>query len=84
MLGRAVTKYRVRGTVFDTRTPFEGFVWTTAENIVVQIDGTGQVEGIGTPVKVTPVQLTIGPADMSLLSVPSTYGRASGAPHPID
>ena len=84
LLGRAVTKYRVRGTVFDTRTPFEGFVWTTAENIAVQIDGTGQVEGIGTPVKVTPVQLTIGPADMSLLSVPSTYGRASGAPHPID
>ena len=84
LLGHPVTKYRVRGTVFDTRTPFEGFVWTTAEKFVVQIDGTGQVEGIGTAIKVTPVQLTIAPVNSSLLSVPSTYGRASGAPHPID
>ncbi|MCX7297339.1 MAG: hypothetical protein NTU64_10775 [Hyphomicrobiales bacterium] len=84
LLGRPVTKYSVRGTVFDSRTPFAGFVWTTAENIVLQIDGTGQVEGVSTPVKVTPVQLTIAPADPSQLNVPPTYGRASGAPHPID
>jgi hypothetical protein len=84
LLGRPVTKYRVRGTVFDTLTPFEGFVWTTAENIVLQIDGSGQVEGVSTPVKVTPVQLTIAPPDPGQLNVPSTYGRASGAPHPTD
>lgn len=84
LLGRPVTKYRVRGTAFDTRTPFEGFVWTTAENIVVQIEGTGLVEGVKTPVKVSPVQLTIAPVDASLLSVPSGYVRASGTPHPTD
>ncbi len=84
LLGRPVTKYQVRGTVFDTRTPFEGFVWTTAENIVVQIDGIGQVEGVKTPVKVSPVQLTVAPVDAGLLSVPSVYVRASGTPHPTD
>lgn len=84
LLGHPVTKYSVRGTVFESRIPFAGFVWTTAENIVLQIDGTGQVEGVSTPVKVTPVQLTIAPADPGQLNVPSTYGRASGAPHPID
>jgi hypothetical protein len=71
-----VTKYRVRGTIFDIRTPFEGYVWTTAENIVLQVDGIGRGDGISTPIKVTPLQLVIGPVDATLLTVPSNFGRA--------
>jgi hypothetical protein len=76
LLGRAVTKYWVRGTIFEVRTPFEGYVWTTAENIVLRVDGVGRADGISTPIKVTPVQLVVGPVDASLLTVPSNFARA--------
>jgi hypothetical protein len=76
ILGRPVTKYFVRGPIFEVRTPFEGYVWTTAENIVLQVDGIGSAEGVSTPIKVTPVQLVIGPVDASLLTVPNTYAKA--------
>ena len=76
MLGRPVSRYRVRGTVFDTRTPFEGEVWTTRENIVMRVDGTAKADGLVTPVKVTTVQLVIAPADQRLLKVPENYARA--------
>ncbi len=87
LLGRSVTKYRVRGTIFEDQIPFEGNVWTTAENIVVQVEGTGRVDGLSSPVKVTPVQLTVVPVDAALLTVPSTFARASkseGGYHPED
>jgi len=87
LLGRPVTKYRVRGTIFDNQIPFEGDVWTTAENIVLQVDGTGRVDGFSTPVKVTPVQLTVAPVDTGLLTVPSTFAKArksEGSYHPQD
>lgn len=87
LLGRPVTKYRVRGTIFDNRIPFEGDVWTTAENIVLQVNGTGRVDGFSTPVKVTPVQLTVAPVDTGLLAVPSTFAKArksEGSYHPED
>ena len=76
MLGRPVTKYSVRGSIFEDRTPFEGYVWTTAENIVLQVDGMGRTNGVNAPIKVTPVQLVIGPVDATLLTVPNNYGRA--------
>ena len=76
LLGRQVTKYMVRGSIFDERISFEGFVWTTAENIVLQVDGMGRADGVTAPIKVTPVQLVIGPVDATLLTVPNTYVRA--------
>ena len=87
LLGRPVTKYRVRGTIFDNRIPFEGDVWTTAENIVLQVDGMGRVDGFSAPIKVTPVQLTVAPVDTSLLTVPSNFAKArksDGGHHPED
>ncbi len=76
MLGRRVTKYRVHGTIFDTRTPFEGDVWTTDENIVVRVEGTGTINGFNSPIKVSTVQLVLGTVDPRLLSVPENYARA--------
>ena len=87
LLGRAVTKYRVRGTIFEDQIPFEGDVWTTAENIVVKVNGIGRVDGFASPVKVNPVQLTVVPVSDALLAVPSTFVRASkadGGYHPED
>jgi len=76
LLGRKVTKFHVRGTIFETRTAFEGDVWTTAENIVVRVEGTGREKGFSAPIKVTTVQLVVAPVDPRLLSVPETYARA--------
>ncbi len=76
MFGRSVTKYRVRGTIFDTRTPFEGEVWATAENIVLRVDGIGRTDNFSAPIKVNTVQLVVGPVDQRLLSVPSNFARA--------
>jgi hypothetical protein len=81
MLGRAVTKYRVSGKIFDTATPFEGEVWTTAENIVVRVDGTGKGTDekgrpFTAPVKVTAVQLAVGNVDPALVAIPPTFARA--------
>lgn len=76
LLGRPVTKYLVRGTIFEERTPFEGHVWTTAENIVMRVEGAGRANDVSAPIVVTPLQLVIGPVDPNLLVVPSTYGRA--------
>jgi hypothetical protein len=77
ILGRPVTRYRVKGRIFDTRTPFQGEVWTTRENIVVQIDGTGKGEdGQPAPVRMTTVQLVVAPPDPAVLAVPSTFARA--------
>jgi hypothetical protein len=87
MLDRTVGKYQVRGTIFEDQIPFEGEVWTTAENIVVKVDGTGRVDGFTSPIKVNPVQLTVVPVSEALLLVPSTFVRASaseGGYHPED
>lgn len=81
ILGHAVTKYHVRGTIFETRTPFEGNVWTTAENIVMRVDGMGTVGSFISPIKVKTVQLAVGPVDRELFSVPSNFARASRS-HP--
>jgi len=78
LLGRPVTKYLARGTIFEERTPFEGYVWTTVENIVMRVEGTGRDNNISTPIVMTPLQLVIGPVDANLLMVPSNYGRAGG------
>lgn len=87
LLGRSATKYRVRGTIFEDQIPFEGDVWTTAENIVLKVEGTGRVDGFNSPIKVTPVQLTVVPVASGLLTVPSNFARArksEGGHHPED
>jgi hypothetical protein len=81
ILGRPVTKYRVTGKIFDTASPFEGDVWTTAENIVVKVDGIskGQDEKgqpFSAPVKLTTVQIVVGNVDPALVSIPPTFVRA--------
>jgi hypothetical protein len=81
MLGRTVTKYRVTGKIFDTATPFEGEVWTTAENIVVKVDGIGKGQDekgkpFTAPVRVTAVQLAVGNVDPALVAIPPAFVRA--------
>lgn len=77
IVGLPVTRYRVKGRIFDNRMPFEGEVWTTRENIVVQIDGMAKGEdGHPGPVRLKTVQLVIAPPAREVLTVPSTFARA--------
>jgi hypothetical protein len=78
MLGRQVTKYKVQGTIFETRTPFEGEVWTTPESIVLRVVGTAKVNGANLPIEVTTEQLVIAPSDQRLFGIPEKYARAAG------
>ena len=77
MLGRDVRRYRVVGKVFDTDSPFEGDVWTTAENIVVKVDGVSKVGNVATPLQITTLQLVVGSIDPALVNVPPDFRRAA-------
>jgi len=83
LLGRQVTKYKVKGTIFDTRIPFEGEAWTTPENIVVRVVGSGKVNGANLPIEISTVQLVVAPSDQRAFAIPERYGRAaSSEPNP--
>jgi hypothetical protein len=79
LLGRQVTKYKVKGTIFDARVPFEGEAWTTPENIVMRVVGTGKVNGASLPVEISTQQLVIAPADQRAFGIPERYGRAASS-----
>jgi len=76
ILGRPVTRYRVHGRIFDSRTPFDGNVWTTEENIVLKVEGTGHGDGGNSPIRVTAVQLVRGPPDPAVFTIPPKWGLA--------
>lgn len=77
LLDRPVTKYRVTGTMFEARVPFEGEVWTTAENIVVKVDGVSKVgKETPSPIQITAVQIAVGGIDAALVNVPKNFRRA--------
>jgi len=83
LLGRQVTKYKVKGTIFEARIPFEGEAWTTPENIVVRVVGSGKVNGANLPVEISTVQLVETPSDQRAFAIPERYGRAaSSEPNP--
>ena len=75
LLGRPVTKYKVRGFILDGHSPFEGEVWSTAENIVLRALGTAQFSAGPRPVRLTTTKLTVGPLDTRLLTVPVGYRK---------
>ena len=77
MLGRQVMQYRVTGAMFESRVPFEGEVWTTAENIVVKVEGVSKVgRDAPTRIEVTAIQIAVGNIDDSLVLVPKNFVRA--------
>jgi hypothetical protein len=73
ILGQATTKYRVKGFVLDSHAPFDGIVWSTGQNIVLRAEGTAQLGGAATALKLTVTKLTVGPIDPHLLTVPDNF-----------
>lgn len=78
--GQATTKYRVETAgVADGR--FSGFIWSTAQGVVVKIDGEGEYGGRKGPVQLSFRNIRIGPQESSLFEPPANYNRlkVSGA-----
>jgi hypothetical protein len=48
-------------------------VWSTAENIVLRAEGTAQLSGAPTAVKLTVTKLTVGPLDQRLFVIPANF-----------
>jgi len=76
VLGRPTTKYKVRGFVLATHAPFEGIVWSTAENIVLRAEGIAQLSGASIAVKLTVTNLTVGPVNPSLFIIPANFNKS--------
>lgn len=73
ILGLATTKYRARGFILDSHAPFEGIVWSTRENIVLRAEGTAELRGVPTAVKLTVTKLTVGPIEPRLFVIPADF-----------
>lgn len=71
--GTAVTRWRVT-TEQDGR-GFDGFIWTTAEGIVLRITGEGQAQGRRSRVDIVARNVRIGRQAANLFEVPDGYNR---------
>jgi hypothetical protein len=70
--GVAATKWTVKGKGSDERT-FNGFIWTSKENIQMKMEG--ETEDDGKKLKVTTElrNLKVGPVDAKVFEIPKDY-----------
>lgn len=73
--GRRTTKVRVEREPGTSGPHFEGFVWTTAEGIVMKVVGTGEHEGRRGAINVSFRDIQPGRQDPALFEVPTGYRR---------
>lgn len=72
MAGVVTTKWTVKGKGSDGR-GFNGFIWTTTENIQVKMDGESEEEGKKTKVTSELKNLKVGPIDANVFAIPADY-----------
>ncbi|HEY7608093.1 MAG TPA: hypothetical protein VIF14_02595 [Alphaproteobacteria bacterium] len=72
MTGVATIKWTVKGKGADGR-GFNGFIWTTKENIQVKMEGEAEEEGKKTKVKSELKSLKVGPIDAAVFEIPKDY-----------
>jgi outer membrane lipoprotein-sorting protein len=72
LAGIATSKWSVKGKGADGRA-FEGFIWTTKENIQVKMDGTAEDEGKKIKVTSELKNLKIGAVDAKVFEIPKDY-----------
>ena len=69
------TKWQVKGKGSDNR-GFEGFIWTTKENIQVKMEGEAEDEGKKAKVVSELRNLKIGPIDAKIFEIPKDFKPA--------
>ena len=72
MAGVATTKWTVKGKGTDGRT-FNGFIWTTKENIQVKMEGESEDQGKKIKVSSELKNLKIGPIAATVFDIPKDY-----------
>ena len=82
MEGLRATKYRVR---MDDATAgqFDGYVWSTAQGIILKIDGAGEQNGRQGTLHLQFRNVHVGPQDASLFEPPSDYRRITVPPSAV-
>jgi len=70
--GIATTKWSVKGSGADKRA-FEGFIWTTKENIQVKMEGQAEDEGKKTKVLTELKNLKVGAIDAKTFDIPKDF-----------
>lgn len=70
--GIATTKWQVKGKGADNRT-FEGFIWTSKENIQVKMEGEAEDEGKKVKVVSELKNLKVGPVDAKVFEIPKDF-----------
>ena len=72
MAGVATSKWTVKGKGTDGRT-FNGFIWTTKENIQVKMEGESEDQGKKIKVSSELKNLKIGPIAATVFDIPKDY-----------
>lgn len=72
LLGRKVERMEVSATA-RTGDQFDGVAWVTSDRIVVRLEGTIARGKQKQKISMTMSQLTVGPVDAALLTVPEGY-----------
>lgn len=74
--GLRTTKVRVeREAKPNANSHFEGFVWTTAEGVIMKLTGSGENQGKRGEVKMSFSDVKLVPQDPALFELPSGYRR---------
>lgn len=77
--GLRATKYHV--TMDDaTAGQFDGYVWSTAQGIILKIDGTGEQNGRRGAVHLQCRNIKVGPQDAALFEPPAAYRQVTVPP----
>jgi hypothetical protein len=77
--GMRATKYRVQMNDPEAG-QFDGFVWSTAQGVVLKIDGAGEQNGRRGNVRIAFKNVRISPQDATLFDPPAGYRQVTVAP----
>jgi len=72
--GVPTTKYRLT-VQSNTSGKFEGFVWVSADNILMKMDGVGGAEGQSAKIAVVMQNVSVAPQDPKLFEIPPGYTK---------
>jgi hypothetical protein len=80
--GLRATKYHV--TMDDaTAGQFDGYVWSTAQGIILKIDGTGEQNGRRGDIHLQCRNVHVGPQDAALFEPPAAYRQVTVPPSAV-
>lgn len=80
--GFRATKYRVRMDD-PTAGQFDGYVWSTAQGIILKIDGAGEQNGRHGDIHLQFRNIHVGPQDVALFEPPAAYRQVTVPPSAV-